>query len=84
MVEGEVPAASLGRLMAHPNVVKIVPSPDVLGASAELPSLAPEAGFLPFALKRAPWLALLTVLLAVPAVWRGAARLLRVFIPYES
>lgn len=69
VVVGEAPLRKLGPLMAHPDVVKVLPSPDgpLAGRGAQPP---PRQGFLAYVLGHAPLLVLLTGLLLL-STWRG-------------
>ncbi len=65
IVVGDAPLRRLGDLMAHPDVVKVLPSPDAAAARLRPDSGAPRESFVSYALLRAPVLVALTVLLVL-------------------
>jgi len=89
VVEAEVPVRSLGRVMAHPDVLKIAPLP--------APSVAPPPfrvaesprrgslwqRFLVYVLAHSPLLLLLTPLLVLATFEDGLLRLALAFVPYQ-
>jgi hypothetical protein len=87
VIAGTLPLSRLGDAMSRPNVVKVTAAMPV--PSAETPSSEPgEApsktrGFLNFVLTRGLWLALLTVLLALPSLGDAVKAGLSVFVPYR-
>ena len=87
VVVGSVSSRELSRLMAHPDVLKVLPAP---GATPAQPGSAPptpgkKVGFLSFVKDRAPMLLVVTLLLLVASVadrmrW---GRLFEFFVPYR-
>ena len=89
VIEAEVPVRSLGRVMAHPDVLKIAPVP--APAVEPAPTLLSESPlrdsvlrrFLAYVLARSPLLLLLTPLLVLATFEDGLLRLALVFVPYQ-
>ncbi|MBI3289416.1 MAG: hypothetical protein HYZ74_07860 [Elusimicrobia bacterium] len=83
MVAGRLPVSRLSRALAIPGVVKITPA---LAAAEEAPPARGPgrmARFLNFVLSRGLWLAVLTLLLALPTIGKAIMRALSVFVPYR-
>jgi hypothetical protein len=89
VIVGEVPVTRIPRLLAHPAVLKISPSPPAVPAApteqaASVP--APQSAmmsFLTFARRRAPLLLLFTALFLLPQVGELALSVVRAFVPYR-
>lgn len=80
VVEGTLPVRGLPRVMAHAEVLKVVP------AESGEPIAAAESssrGFLRYASQRAPLLLALTLLLLIPAFGGSLLKLCEFFIPYR-
>ncbi|MBI5239669.1 MAG: hypothetical protein HY926_04295 [Elusimicrobia bacterium] len=85
VVEASVPITVLRRLLAHPDVVKMVPAPRSPAAAprSRRPAAAELRRFLRFAAGQSPLLLVLTLLMLLPWVGSGAAAASRVFVPYK-
>lgn len=83
MVSGFLPLSRLSRAMGRPGVVKIVPLPTAPEAGASPARRSGARGFILFVAERGFWLVLLTLVLALPFLRRGASRALSVFVPYR-
>jgi len=85
VVEASVPLSLLPRLMAHPDVVKMMPAPQAPAAAPRRrrPIAAQLRGFLAFAADQSPLLLVLTLLMLLPWVGSGVAAAVRVFVPYR-
>lgn len=79
---GKVPVKNLSAVLAHRDVIKIVPSPDGGGPDRQEPaSRRTMAGFISYAVSRAPILLGVTLLMALSSLGWGVFRLLRVLAP---
>jgi hypothetical protein len=85
VVEASVPISLLPRLMAHPDVVKLMPAPQAPAALSRPRRVlaAQMRGFLTFAADQSPLLLVLTLLMLLPWVGSGVAAAVRVFVPYR-
>lgn len=82
ILKGVVPVKNISLILAHRDVIKILPSPDNGGAvEGAAPARRSAAGFLAYAVSRAPTLVGVTLLLAVSSLGWGLFRLLRVLVP---
>ncbi len=85
VVEASVPLSALRKLLAHPDVVKMVPAPrpPAVAARPSRPAAAELRRFLGFAAEQSPLLLVLTLLMLLPWVGSGMAAAARVFVPYK-
>ncbi|HEX4048939.1 MAG TPA: hypothetical protein VH309_13930 [Elusimicrobiota bacterium] len=86
VVSGFVPLSRLSQAMGLSEVAKIVPvGGDVPApaAPAAAPGAGGVAGFAGFAVRHAPWLIILTLLLLLPSLRAPARRAAAIFSPYR-
>lgn len=83
-VQAEAPVRALSRLLGHPRILSLGERPSAPAAPAVVEASAgPSSDFVDYAARKAPWLLLITLLLLLPPVARGAMRLVEVFVPYR-
>jgi hypothetical protein len=84
VIVGSVPSRELSALMAHPDVLKVLPAPGAAPVKPAQSRAISEAGkFLSFVQHRAPFLLVITLLLLMAPVADKLGRLLQVFVPYR-